>query len=74
MPLKTILDRAITGLPLLTAGPGIPGLRNCKLNPKIPGALEVEKSSMCILPFNSVLEASTLYTNYIDRYQIPGRT
>lgn len=64
----------MTELPLLITEPGIPGLRNCKLNPKIPGALEVKESSMCILPFNSVLEAAALNTNYIARYQILGRT
>ena len=74
MLLNTVLDGAIPGFPLLTAEPGIPGLRNCKLNPRVPGALEVEKSSICILPFNSVLEGSTLYTNYVARSQIPGRT
>lgn len=74
MRLKTLLEGAIAGLPLLTPEPGIPGLRTYKLNLQIPRALEVEKSSMCILPFNSILEASTLYANYIARYPIPGRT
>lgn len=64
----------MTGLPLPTTQPGIPGLRNRKLNPTIPRALEVKKSSMCILPLNSVLEVSTSYTDYLARYQIPGRT